>query len=95
MSVSKALLSGVLVVGLLAACERSDASPAARPAAPSEGGAEGAGSARAQSPLPSVTLPAELDRVLRDYERAWGARARRWSATRGRNGSPKVRRWRL
>ena len=32
-------------------------------------------SARAQTPaapeLPSVTLPAELDRVLRDYERAW------------------------
>jgi ketosteroid isomerase-like protein len=29
-------------------------------------------SARA-APLPSVTLPAELDRVLRDYERAWRA----------------------
>jgi len=34
--------------------------------------------ARAQAPatpapLPSVTLPAELDRVLRDYERAWQA----------------------
>jgi hypothetical protein len=33
-------------------------------------------SARAQTPspspeLPSVTLPTELDRVLRDYERAW------------------------
>jgi ketosteroid isomerase-like protein len=25
-------------------------------------------------PLPSVALPAELDRVLRDYERAWQAR---------------------
>lgn len=25
----------------------------------------------APAPLPSVTLPAELDRVLRDYERAW------------------------
>jgi len=24
--------------------------------------------------LPSVTLPAELDRVLRDYEAAWGAK---------------------
>ena len=24
-------------------------------------------------PLPSVTLPPELDRVLRDYERAWAA----------------------
>jgi len=23
--------------------------------------------------LPSITLPAELDRVLRDYERAWKA----------------------
>jgi ketosteroid isomerase-like protein len=33
--------------------------------------------ARAQDtpapPLPSVALPAELDRVLRDYERAWAA----------------------
>jgi len=74
MRVWRARLSGVLVVGLLAACGRSDASPAARPASLSEGGAEGAGSAQAQSPLPSVTLPAELDRVLRDYERAWGAR---------------------
>ncbi|HET9513269.1 MAG TPA: hypothetical protein VFO95_05010, partial [Gemmatimonadales bacterium] len=27
-----------------------------------------------QEPLPSVQLPAELDRVLRDYEREWGAR---------------------
>jgi ketosteroid isomerase-like protein len=26
------------------------------------------------APLPSVTLPPELDRVLRDYERAWQAR---------------------
>jgi hypothetical protein len=25
-------------------------------------------------PLPSVTLPPELDRVLRDYEKAWQAR---------------------
>jgi uncharacterized protein (TIGR02246 family) len=25
------------------------------------------------TPLPSLTLPAELDRVLRDYERAWRA----------------------
>jgi ketosteroid isomerase-like protein len=35
--------------------------------------------ARAQTPspapqLPSVTLPAELERVLRDYERAWQAK---------------------
>jgi ketosteroid isomerase-like protein len=29
---------------------------------------------RAQEPLPSVALPPELDRVLRDYERAWSAR---------------------
>ena len=33
--------------------------------------------ARAQEtpppPLPSVTLPAEVDRVLRDYERNWGS----------------------
>ncbi len=27
----------------------------------------------AADPLPSVTLPADLDRVLRDYERAWRA----------------------
>jgi ketosteroid isomerase-like protein len=26
------------------------------------------------APLPSVTLPPELDRVLRDYERAWQAK---------------------
>jgi uncharacterized protein (TIGR02246 family) len=25
------------------------------------------------TPLPSITLPADLDRVLRDYERAWKA----------------------
>jgi ketosteroid isomerase-like protein len=30
--------------------------------------------APAAEPLPSVTLPRELDRVLRDYERAWTAR---------------------
>lgn len=28
---------------------------------------------QAQEPLPSITLPAELDRVLRDYERLWQA----------------------
>ena len=28
----------------------------------------------APAPLPSVQLPAEIDRVLRDYERAWQAR---------------------
>lgn len=32
-----------------------------------------AGALAAQAPLPSVTLPAPLDRVLRDYERAWQA----------------------
>jgi len=26
------------------------------------------------TPIPSVPLPPELDRVLRDYEKAWGAR---------------------
>lgn len=30
-------------------------------------------SAQDPPPLPSVTLPADLDRVLRDYERAWKA----------------------
>jgi hypothetical protein len=29
--------------------------------------------AQGGGPLPSVTLPPELDRVLRDYERAWAA----------------------
>jgi hypothetical protein len=33
-----------------------------------------AANAAAAAPLPSVTLPPELDRVLRDYERAWTAR---------------------
>jgi len=32
------------------------------------------GSDAPAAPLPSVTLPPELDRVLRDYERAWQAR---------------------
>lgn len=32
------------------------------------------GGERAQQPIPSVELPAELDRVLRDYEAAWRAR---------------------
>jgi ketosteroid isomerase-like protein len=27
------------------------------------------------APMPSVTLPPELDRVLRDYEKAWQSRA--------------------
>jgi ketosteroid isomerase-like protein len=35
--------------------------------------AQNAPPAAAPAPLPSVALPAELDRVLRDYERAWGA----------------------
>ena len=29
--------------------------------------------AAAAEPLPSITLPSEIDRVLRDYERAWRA----------------------
>jgi ketosteroid isomerase-like protein len=33
-----------------------------------------AGEASAQDSLPSIKLPAEFDRVLRDYERAWQAR---------------------
>jgi ketosteroid isomerase-like protein len=32
------------------------------------------GQPASQSELPSVSLPPELDRVLRDYEREWGAR---------------------
>lgn len=74
MRVSNALFHGVLVVVVLAACERSDASPSARPAALSDGGGKGADSPQAQAAIPSVTLPPELDRVLRDYESAWRAR---------------------
>ena len=35
--------------------------------------AQGAPAVDSVAPLPSVTLPAPLDRVLRDYERAWQA----------------------
>jgi ketosteroid isomerase-like protein len=41
-------------------------------AAPARG--QSAPAAAQQPPLPSVTLPPEVDRVLRDYERAWRAR---------------------
>ena len=54
-------LAGLL---LLAACR-----PAARPAAPADGPA-----ATQATALPSITLPPDLDRVLRDYERDWRAR---------------------
>ncbi|MGH7562225.1 MAG: YybH family protein [Gemmatimonadales bacterium] len=37
------------------------------------GGPAAAQAAPSFSPQPSITLPAELDRVLRDYERAWQA----------------------
>jgi len=37
-------------------------------------GAQAAPAPAAPPPPPSVTLPPELDRVLRDYERAWQAR---------------------
>ena len=42
-------------------------------AAPISGQAPAA-TATATPPLPSITLPPALDRVLRDYERAWRAR---------------------
>jgi uncharacterized protein (TIGR02246 family) len=35
--------------------------------------AQGTPPASTPPPLPTVTLPSELDRVLRDYERAWRA----------------------
>jgi ketosteroid isomerase-like protein len=38
------------------------------------GGTLSAQQAPAPEPLPTVALPPELDRVLRDYERAWEAR---------------------
>ncbi|HSR96156.1 MAG TPA: alpha/beta hydrolase-fold protein [Kofleriaceae bacterium] len=44
-------------------------------AAPSAPAAAGAAPASPDTELPSVTLPAELDRVLRDYERGWAARS--------------------
>ena len=50
------------VLFLLAAVSTSSATTQATPGAPT-----------APPPLPSVTLPAELDRVLRDYETAWRA----------------------
>lgn len=37
-------------------------------------GAERPGQGQPAPSHPSITLPAPLDRVLRDYERAWGAR---------------------
>ena len=51
-----------LTLVLLAAAVLATAAPPAS--------AQGATDA---APLPSVTLPPELDRVLRDYERAWKA----------------------
>ena len=36
-------------------------------------GAQGTPATTAVAPLPTVSLPPELDRVLRDYERAWRA----------------------
>src|SRR6185436_2510558 len=36
--------------------------------------AQGTTATTAAPTLPSVNLPSELNRVLRDYERAWGAR---------------------
>jgi len=47
----------VVVLGLMSAIEPSLAQDAPKPVTPTE--------------LPSVTLPPELDRILRDYERAW------------------------
>ncbi len=49
----------VVVLGLMSAIEPSLAQDAPKSVTPTE--------------LPSVTLPPELDRVLRDYERAWQA----------------------
>ena len=40
---------------------------------PSSAPQQGPQQATQQAPLPSVTLPPELDRILRDYERAWRA----------------------
>lgn len=46
---------------------------AAPSAAPLSAQTPGPASGAAPAPLPSVTLPPALDRVLRDYERAWRA----------------------
>lgn len=61
-SVIGALRVSVLVVSMLASPARASAQPAA--AVP----------ATSTDTLPSVPLPPALDRVLRDYERAWRAR---------------------
>jgi ketosteroid isomerase-like protein len=57
--------SRLLVLVLAAGCARATPAPA------------GPGSAAAadRPALPSVALPPELERVLRDYESAWGARS--------------------
>lgn len=52
----------LLIPVALPVVAQSQAAPQARQQAPAQA-----------APLPSVTLPPELDRVLRDYERAWKA----------------------
>lgn len=42
--------------------------------APSQNSSSSSSSPSSFSPIPSVSLPPDLDRVLRDYEKAWGAR---------------------
>jgi ketosteroid isomerase-like protein len=42
--------------------------------APAVAAAQSSAPAEAAAPLPSVAVPAEVERVMRDYERAWGAR---------------------
>jgi ketosteroid isomerase-like protein len=56
--------------GIVAAIIVGTASAVAQGSPPPAGPAQ---MAQAPAPMPSVTLPPELDRVLRDYERHWKA----------------------
>ncbi len=68
MHLNRFLLVTVILVGLLMAHPA-----AAQPGQPSVGNGRDNTAKPAAAPLPSVTLPPDLDRVLRDYERAWQA----------------------
>jgi ketosteroid isomerase-like protein len=67
------LVAAMVAVLLTAGCARAAPCPCATgPAAPAVPATRASADA---APLPSVPLPAELERVLRDYEVAWTARS--------------------
>ena len=68
------VLPAEVVFACLTACGPSAAGEGATSGATAAPRTAGEGEASAAGALPSVALPAELDRVLRDYERAWRAR---------------------